>query len=443
MNLPFISKKKNPVVAYYDGLDQAKRELSKIGEVRSVFANTSGFTNGSQNPSYGAWQMLKLTTIWRCVNIIANTIAALPIRVYNTEGGKTQETLPALGNLAFLFQYKPNTFQTANTWLTYMVTSYLLRGETIAFIQRGIGGQAAEIIPVNPDQVIINFDNATQQKLYNIHGTTFREEDVLHVVGTTIDGLRGVSPFLAHMETIDTAFKMGTYTNKYFSNGGTPSGILYMDANYSKDDIKGIKDEWRSSQVGIENAHSFATLPPGWKFDPISIKPEDGQIIQTRQFGVEEIARIFGVPLSKLGVMEKVPNQNIETQSVSFLEETLEPILAKFESAFRFRLIDATEVNLSKIEFDRNHFIKTDIKTYNQTIIDKVNAGIFTANEGRVAFNKNPLPGLDSIRIQQGFALIDSNGTIIQLSSPAATSEDGVPIDQEDEIQGTPQSPTN
>ena len=68
-------------------------------------------------------------------------------------------------------------------------------------------------------------------------------------------------------------------------------------------------------------------------YKPISLPPEDSQFLSTRQFGVEEICRIFRVPPHMVQDLQHATYSNIEHQSIDFVVHTLTPWLVRFEQA--------------------------------------------------------------------------------------------------------------
>ncbi len=412
----FFQRRQTPALSTAQIDSLIRSEIAKA-EIRGIPNLTYG-TNGQQSPSFGAYQQLRLTVVWRCVSIIAGAISGIPCRFYKVDDESTEEMLPQPGNLPYLLQVRPNNFQTIDAFYNHLNLSLLLRGEAMIFKQRNQGGEIVELIPLNPDSVIVTFDNVSGVKTYSAWGQIYTDADIVHILGNTIDGIRGVSPFLAFYGLIDNAVKQETYTNHFYTRGGVPVGIITPNVQLDDDTVKAAKDKWNTQVSGIERSHSTAFLPFGWKYEPIAIKPEDMQLVQSRQFTVEELARVFGVPLSKLNV--PMPSQKIDTENddLNFLKYTIDPILVKFESAFRIHFVEPMMVGQMLISFDRDAFIQTDRMTFVGNLINMTNAGIMTRNEARKKLKLNPKPGLDSIQIQQGFAMIDGEGNIIPMNKP-------------------------
>jgi hypothetical protein len=84
---------------------------------------------------------------------------------------------------------------------------------------------------------------------------------------------------------------------------------------------------------GAANAHKVAVLEEGMSYKPISLPPEDSQFLSTREFGVEEICRIFRVPPHMVQDLKRATFNNIEHQSIDFVMHTIMPWLVRIEQA--------------------------------------------------------------------------------------------------------------
>ena len=98
-------------------------------------------------------------------------------------------------------------------------------------------------------------------------------------------------------------------------------------------DPQKIRDNWMNAYGGAGNAHKVAVLEEGMSYKPISLPPEDSQFLSTREFGVEEICRIFRVPPHMVQDLKRATFNNIEHQSIDFVMHTIMPWLVRIEQA--------------------------------------------------------------------------------------------------------------
>ena len=145
-------------------------------------------------------------------------------------------------------------------------------------------------------------------------GTTsqvyLRPSDVLHIPGLGFDGLVGYSPIAMAKNAIGVAAACEEFGAKFFANGAAPGGVLEHPSVVK--DPERLRESWNAVYQGSGNAHRIAVLEEGIKYQPIGISPEQAQVLETRKFQIDEIARIFRVPPHMVGDLEKSSFSNIE-----------------------------------------------------------------------------------------------------------------------------------
>ena len=161
--------------------------------------------------------------------------------------------------------------------------------------------------------------------------------DVLHIPGLGFDGLVGYSPIAMSKNAIGLAIAAEEYGSKFFANGATPAGILETPTLIK--DISKLRDSWNEAYGGSRNAGKVAILEQGVTFKPISMSPQDSQLIETRKYQLDEIARIFRIPPHMIGDLEKATFSNIENQSREFVTYTLGPWMARWEQGLNRALL--------------------------------------------------------------------------------------------------------
>jgi HK97 family phage portal protein len=128
----------------------------------------------------------------------------------------------------------------------------------------------------------------------------------------------------------------------------------------------------------------------------LGIPPEQAQFIATRQFQLQEIARIFNVPPHMIGDLSRTTFSNIEHSDIQFVKYTLRPILRRQELELEQKLLKPEELGRIRIRFNMDGLLRGDLTTITAHIHQMVIDGIITPNEGRTLLNRDPLPGLDT-----------------------------------------------
>lgn len=339
---------------------------------------------------------LENTAVSAAVRIIAESIASMPFMVYERikTGGKNKAIKHPLFSL---LHDAPNPYQTSFVFWETMVSHMLLWGNAYAEVEWGPDGEVKNLWILRPDMTRPLVDERNGTLYYQttaLDGQVFNLPyyRVLHIFGLGFDGLMGYSPIRLYREAIGLAKATEKYGAKYFGNGAKPGGVLEHPNNLSKDASDRLRDSWNQMHSGLDNAHRIAILEEGLTYKQIGLPPEDSQFLQTRQFQIAEIARIFRVPPHMLGELSRSTNNNIEQQSLEFLTHTLNPWVVKIEQAVNLKCMTQNERKKFFAEHIVEQFLRGDIQTrYNSYQIGRQN-GWFSANDIREKENMNPIP---------------------------------------------------
>lgn len=360
---------------------------------------------------------MQMTAVYSCVRVISEAMASLPLHMYkyNDSGGKEKATDHPL---YFLLHDEPNPEMTSFVLRETMLTSLLLWGNSYCQVIRNGKGEVVAIYPLMPNRM--NVDRDSKGKLYyeymvndtdapTMKGTTVRldPEDVLHVPAMSYDGLVGYSPVAMARNAIGLAIATEEYGSKFFQNGASPSGVL-EHPGVLKDPAK-IRDSWTDTFGGSSNSGKVAVLEEGMKYTPISIPPEQAQFLETRKFQIEEIARIFRVPLHMIASMEHSTFSNIEQQSLEFVKYTLDPWVTRLESSMNRRLLSPEEKGKYFIKFNLDGLLRGDYQSRMNGFAVARQNGWMSANDIR------ELENLDRIPEEEGGDLYLINGNMTKL----------------------------
>lgn len=346
---------------------------------------------------------MRFSAVYACVNLLAKTVASLPLRMYSTRvdanGKWTSKEAPA-HPLNDLLEYQPNKWQTAWDFRAAMQLNLMLRGNAYAEILDGPRGAVDRLEVIHPDRVQVEkLDNGTlRYRVDDLRGKTriLLQDEILHLRSPIAPGgLVGISPISYARETIGLALAAEEHGSRMFSNGARPSGIVTVPAEMSDPAFERFSQQWKDQYVGIGNSMKTPILENGAKFEPISLTAEDAQFLSSRQFQIEEIARWFDVPLVMLHHMTKTSSwgSGIEQIMLAFVRNNLRPWLNCWTQAIRRDLI--TVPGLYEARFDVEELQRGDSKAQAEFFSKLVMNGILVRNEARDALGYNSLPGLD------------------------------------------------
>ena len=335
---------------------------------------------------------MQTTAVYACVRIIAETVASLPLHVYEYTGSGKERvyTHP----LYRILHDIPNPEMNSFIMREVMMSHLLLWGNAYSQIIRNGRGEITALYPLMPEKMTV--DRGADGKLYYKYNSdkqgsfVFSKDEVFHIVGLGFDGLIGHSPIAMAKNAIGLSVAAEEYGSSFFSNSGTPSGVL-EHPGVLKEPEK-VRDAWNKAYSGSGNAHKVAVLEEGMKFNPISINPQEAQFLETRKFQVNEICRIFRVPPHMIADLEKSSFNNIEQQSLDFVTNTIRPWLVRIEQSIFQQLLNEGEQEKYFAKFNVDGLLRGDFQSrMNGYAVGRQN-GWLSANDIRELEDLNRIP---------------------------------------------------
>ena len=374
-----------------------------------------GSTSGRKVNEHSAMQM---TAVYACVRILSESIASLPVHLYQyeSEGNKAKAVKHPLYRI---LHDEPNPEMTSFVFRETLMTHLLLWGNAYAQIIRNGKGEVIGLYPLMPNRMTVDRDKSGQlvyqyqMQDSNAHtgktgNVTLKPSDVLHIPGLGFDGLVGYSPIAMAKNAIGLSIATEEYGARFFANGATPGGILEFPGTVKNPES--IRESWNKGFSG-NNAHKVAILEEGMKYTPISISPEQAQFLETRKFQIDEIARIFRVPPHMVGDLEKSSFSNIEQQSLEFVKYTLEPWIIRWEQSLNRALLTEKEKPDYFVKFNVDGLLRGDYQSRMNGYAIGIQNGFMCPNDVRA------LECLDLIPDDQGGNKYMCNGNMIDLAS--------------------------
>ena len=362
---------------------------------------------------------MQIATVYACVRLLAETVAGLPLHLYRFTDDTETEKIRARDHPLYRLLYRqPNPEMTSFSFRETMMVQLLLWGNAYAQIIRDGKNNILSLYPLMPDSVEVDRDE--KGRIYYIYHAYsdevpgnnnrdiyFRYDEIFHVPGLGFNGLVGFSPIAMMKNSLGTTLAVEKYGSAFFKNGAQPSGVL-EHPGVLKDPSK-IRENWTQVYGGANNAHKIAVLEEGMQYKPISLPPEDSQFLSTRQFGVEEICRIFRVPPHMVQDLEHATFSNIEHQSIDFVVHTLTPWMVRFEQAIVKDLLLPEEQDIYFPKFNVDGLLRGDYQSRMQGYATGISNGFMSPNDVR------KLENLDLIPDEMGGSGYYMNGGYVRL----------------------------
>ncbi|GAM97567.1 phage portal protein [alpha proteobacterium U9-1i] len=303
----------------------------------------------ADDPAVTSDTALQVSTVYACVNILSDTVAQLPVGVFKKEG---ERRVPQPDHpVSRLLAGNVNDYTGRRGLVRTGETSRQLRGNGYVQIERDNGAPVG-LWPLNADATAPRRTEGGRliyQTSVAGETQTLEPTDILHVRGLSLDGLVGVSPIDAARHAIALAMYTESFGSKFFKNDGRSGGYILQSAETNARSKKERQDSLSSGgsegQGGHANAHKPKILDPGAKYIPVTIAPEEAQFLQTRGFQVEEVARLYRVPLVLIGHLEKTSSwgTGVEQLMIGFAQWTIAPLAMDWEQELTAKLLSEEE----------------------------------------------------------------------------------------------------
>lgn len=376
---------------------------------------------------------MQMTAVFACVRVLAESIASLPLHLYHRSENGNQEKAEE-HPLYFLLHDEPNPEMTSYSLRETMMVHILLYGNAYAQILRNGRGEVIGLYPLLPNRMRLERDD-TSGKLFYRYDRFDKEpptmedstvilmpEDVLHIPGLSMDGLLGLSPIATCRNAVGAGLAADEYSSRYYANGAAPMGVLEHPGLIKNPER--LRESWTALYGGSNNAGKVAILEEGLKFTPISISPQDSQLLESRKFSVEEICRIFRVPPHMVQNLDRATFNNIEQMSLDFVMYSLMPYLKRWEQCMSRSLLNAEEKRTLVIQFNVDGLLRGDYKSRMEGYSIGINNGFLCPNDVR------RLEGFDLIPEEQKGDIFLVQGAMVPLAmAGAAYQKEQLPED--------------
>ncbi len=338
---------------------------------------------------------LKIGAVYACVRLLADTISTLPVDTFYREGGARKPFRPKP-----LWVENPDIGTAREDFLQQAMVSLLLDGNVFIRIFRSRTGEIISLVVLDPTRVEVRRNPATREIEYVIDagtGKTLRADEVLHITELRKPGaLRGISRIEEVKQSLGLASALEEFSARFFGQGSVTQGIIEWPGNLTREQAKDLASGFEEGHKGLKRSHRPGVLFGGAKFVKTGVDPNEAQMLESRQFAVEEIARIFRCPLHLLQVSTPgaMSYASVEQNAIQFAQYTLRPIISKFETALSSLLTGPAFV-----KFNLDAILRGDIQTRFAAYSTGQLAGFLSVKDIHRLEDMPPADGGDEYRV--------------------------------------------
>lgn len=343
-----------------------------------------GFS-GTSTTFTGA-KAIENSDVFTIINLLASDVASLDVELKKNE-------ITTRDNITNRFNINPNNLYSGGTLKFILTANALLNGESFCEVVRNSSGKVVAFYHRRNSQVTVKMDKETNYKLvYKVHDDlgnvrTLKPSEMLHPKFFTLDGLRGVSPLRSLKHDLSMQDDSKRFLANFFKNDTQTGGILKMkQGRLSKEARDKVKKEWQESNAGVKKAHEVLVIDDTFDYEPIEVDTEVLKLINASTFSTETIGKTFRIPRHKLGL--ETSNMSLAQANLDYLTSTLNSYLKVITNEMNYKL--STNID-NRYDFDTSPFKTTDPETYEKLIMERVERGLISLDEGRKRLGEKPM----------------------------------------------------
>jgi HK97 family phage portal protein len=335
-----------------------------------------------------------LSVVYAIIDQISSSLASLPLNPYISVGNS--RNVDKNHDQYQLLKRYPGYGLTPFEWKKQMLVHALGWGNGLSEIVRDSEtGRPLGYKIIHPSMVK-SVEVVKNMPVYDIEGydRPLLWNEVIHIRALSTGDYWSKSPLRVHAETISAALSRNEYSASMMRNGGFIKGIIKVPTWLEDKQSKAIRESWGNLYGGVLNAGKTPVLEGGTEFQNISIDPADAQMVETMNFTVEELARIYLIPPHKVGHLSKSSFSNIEQQSIEYVQDCLTPWAVRFEQALDLKIYRVRETD-HFTKFELNALMRGDIAARTAFYVQMLSHSVYSPNEVRQLEDSNPVEGGD------------------------------------------------
>lgn len=366
-----------------------KGEKRDAGDaILSAGGNSVGLNWGSLFSQENA---IGLSTVYRCVQLISDSLAVLPINVETKDGVRVKHSLD-------LVWRDTNNKLTKYEIMKLLVQSILLKGNGFIHIERNIDGSVKKLRWLESGDVNIVWNKIENTLYYTcpfVSQKKIEPINMIHIKNFSYDGINGLSVLNVGYRALKLAKSTENSALNYFDGGMNISGVLTVNSSLTPQQIKDIKKAWQETYITGDGG--IAVLQGNMQYQPIASNANEAQLLENRNYSVEDICRWFGVSPILLGLKAGATYTTLEAAQNEFVLHTLLPYIVNIEEEFTKKLLKPSEQNELVINLDEAYLLRMDKESEARYYTTLVSAGIISTAEARQKLGYEYKEGTDNL----------------------------------------------
>jgi HK97 family phage portal protein len=409
---------------------EARAHPSDPNIERYLLGNVSGSASGVEVTEDSA---LSATAVWAGVRIISETVAMLPLKLYERLDERSKR--PARNNPLFkLLHDEPNPEQTSFEFREMQQGFLLLWGNCYAQKITNGRGEVIELWPLVPWRVTPQRTPSNtlvyRVKLPGDGGgeAVLPADDVMHLRGFSSNGLLGDNVVQRFRESIGLGLAAERSGARFYGNGYQLAGFLKHPGKLGPDGRKNLRESWKENHGGVDRHHRLGILEEGIEFIATSTDPQKAQALETRKFQVTEVARILNLPPHLLKDLERATFTNIEHQGQEYVTYSIQPWLTRWEQRMNRSLLLPNQRKNLFTKFEVGALLRGDSAARSAFYKSMFETGVYSINDIREKEDDEPVEGGDQRFVPMNMVPLEKVGEITDAQIKAKETPPPAPV---------------
>lgn len=336
----------------------------------------------------------------RAIGIASTAVAKLKFRVWRGEGVERKPVKTTWQ--ARFFRGVPN--ERESWFLLWEQTEASLTARNNAFwlkVRDSVSGTIDAVQLIHPDNVQGRWNRERNRPEYRIRiewaqawSDWLDSSSILHFrIGYADPAtIMAPSPIDLHREALRASLSKSRYESMLYDEGVAQSLAVIFPRDVKPEEAQRYREHFQAEHGGIENRHKVRVFGGGVDVKTIGLSLQDTQYIESMQFSVEEIARIYGVDASLIGGSRLNRPISPEHEEDRWIRYGLAPRLERLEQTVRADPDFFGPGARDYPQFDTSELMRGDLETEASIMHKKVQAGIWLVDEARAKDGLLPLP---------------------------------------------------
>lgn len=373
-----------------------RRVLNAI-QNKSDFSRYKEAFNSGGDLQQSDTQMMKYSAFFGCVRVLSETYASVTINEFKRKIGSDDREKTNDTGLLDLLKNTPNGYMNAYNYHEMSMVQLNTEGNFYALKEFNTRGQLTALKPLIGVEQFLK-DGVIK---YKTSENTYTRDDVFHMVGFSPDGIMGYSPLEYFSGIVNVGMTYNEFSKKFYKNGAFPSGTFEHEKFLNETAYDRLKKDLQKNYTNLENTGTPMLLEDGLTYKPITIKPVDAQLLESKKFQIEDICRVFRVPLHMLQHMDGAKYNNIEHMALSFLIYTMLPHFKRAEMTINTQLLAPKQRNDGYyFEFNMASLLRGDTKSMAEAFATARQWGWMSVNDIRRLLNMNGIGSAGDIYLE-------------------------------------------